>query len=195
MNSHAAARSLHPRSRLPVFHLDELNLKREGRILGDHARHTCTDRDGAKGTQQLIAQALMLHSISRPMGHVALQRTARHLMLCAPRLLVLQHQKLLQTRRQRMGLWPWFCLIVSVCRNIQQSDTDCEAHERLEPSCPTHAGMGAAPVFPYAMAGGTTNLRLSPTRMPTTPLSQPFMTSPTPSLNAKRLFPFVSSNT
>lgn len=40
------------------------------------------------------------------------------------------------------------------------------------------------PVSPYAMLGGTTSRRLSPTRMPATPLSQPLMTSPTPAAAA-----------
>ena len=39
---------------------------------------------------------------------------------------------------------------------------------------------GGAPCAPYAICGGTVNLRLSPTRMPATPLSQPLMTSPVP---------------
>mmetsp|Transcript_11523 Transcript_11523/g.34589 ORF Transcript_11523/g.34589 Transcript_11523/m.34589 type:complete len:267 (+) Transcript_11523:1128-1928(+) len=45
------------------------------------------------------------------------------------------------------------------------------------------------------MDGGHVIFRLSPTRMPSTPLSQPLMTSPTPNLNENVAPPFVWSKT
>mmetsp|Transcript_10067 Transcript_10067/g.41552 ORF Transcript_10067/g.41552 Transcript_10067/m.41552 type:complete len:270 (+) Transcript_10067:480-1289(+) len=49
------------------------------------------------------------------------------------------------------------------------------------------------PFLPYAMAGGMVSRRLSPTRMPATPTSQPLMTSPMPSLNWNVALPLVWS--
>mmetsp|Transcript_4873 Transcript_4873/g.22341 ORF Transcript_4873/g.22341 Transcript_4873/m.22341 type:complete len:364 (-) Transcript_4873:121-1212(-) len=49
------------------------------------------------------------------------------------------------------------------------------------------------PFLPYAIAGGMVSRRLSPTRMPATPTSQPLMTSPMPSLNWKVALPLVWS--
>jgi hypothetical protein len=51
------------------------------------------------------------------------------------------------------------------------------------------------PSRPYAMPGGMTSFRLSPTRIPFTPTSQPLITSPTPSRNSNGPLPLVESNT
>jgi hypothetical protein len=49
---------------------------------------------------------------------------------------------------------------------------------------------GGAPLLPYAKLEGIVSLRSPPTCMPATPMSQPLMTSLTPSLNENGL-PFL----
>ena len=52
------------------------------------------------------------------------------------------------------------------------------------------AGMLGKLLLPYARFAGMVSLRSPPTDMPATPISQPLMTSPAPSLNENG-FPFV----
>ena len=44
------------------------------------------------------------------------------------------------------------------------------------------------PSSPYAICGGITKVRCSPTHIPLTPSSQPWITCPTPKVNSKGLF-------
>lgn len=51
-------------------------------------------------------------------------------------------------------------------------------------------GIPGTPLLPYARCAGIVNLRSPPTDIPATPMSQPLMTSPAPSLKEKGL-PFL----